>query len=137
MGGASACPPRAARALKAELSTVKRLIALLLKADDAPAALAECRAWAGSFPQDAHAYRTMAEIYRKLGDQVSELRALTMLVEVAPREAAQCRAVAVTFAERKDYRRAVVQGFVQAALEEAIAECRARHCDRTQEAIHA
>lgn len=38
---------------------------------------------------------------------------------------------------RQDYRRAVVQGFVQAALEEAIAECRARHCDRTQEAIHA
>jgi tetratricopeptide (TPR) repeat protein len=98
---------RAARAIKPELSTVKRLVDALRKAKMHREALAECRNWAFSFPRDAEAYRTMAAVYKDLKDEKGELRALTMLVEVAPREAANCRQVAVLFAERKEYGRAV------------------------------
>jgi len=97
---------RAARALRPELSTVKLLIGELRKAKLNREALAECRNWASSYPRDAEAYRTMAGIYRDLGEERGEIRALTMLVEVAPREAANCRQVAVLFAERREYDRA-------------------------------
>jgi tetratricopeptide (TPR) repeat protein len=112
---AAASALRAARVIKPELSTVKRLIEVLRKAKLHRQALAECKAWAASFPRDAEAYRVMAAVYKDLGNKQGEVRALTMLVEVAPREAANCRQVAVLFAERKEYERAV--GLMQRAME--------------------
>ncbi len=98
---------RAAKAIQPELATVKRLVDVLRKAKMHREALAECKAWAASFPRDAAVYRAMAEVYKDLKDKPGELRALTMLVEVAPREAANCRQVAVLFAERKEFDRAI------------------------------
>ncbi len=98
---------RAAKALKSELATVRTLIEVLRKAGLHREALAECKAWAASFPRDAAVYRAMAGVYKDLKDKQGELRALTMLVEVAPREAANCRQVAVLFAERKEFDRAI------------------------------
>ncbi|HOX04772.1 MAG TPA: tetratricopeptide repeat protein [Planctomycetota bacterium] len=105
--GDAAAALTAAKALKPELSIVKRLVDMLRKAGSAREALAECRGWAASFPRDAEAYKAMAEVYHELKDEEGEIGALTMLVEVAPREAANCRQVAVLFAGRKDWPRAV------------------------------
>ncbi len=96
----------AAKAIRADLTTVKRLIATLRKLGENDAALAECKLWAANFPSDAEAHETMAAIYKDLHNAPAEVQALTMLVESAPREAAQCRAVAVMLAERHDYSRA-------------------------------
>ena len=98
---------RAGKALDPQLPTVKRLIAALRKAGDAHAALDECREWAASIPRDAEVYRTMAEIHKDAKDEEGEVRSLTMLVEVAPRDAENCRSVAVLFAGRKDFPRAI------------------------------
>ena len=103
-----------AKAMRAELSTVKRLIAAQRKSGDNAAALAECRLWSTNFPWDEEAHRTLAAIYHDLNDPSGEIQALTMLVESAPREAAQCRAVAAAMIERKDFSRA------RALLERAI-----------------
>jgi len=105
----------AARTLDPDLETVKRLIAALRKAGNDEAALAECKSWAGSFPRDGEAYRTMAEIYKERKDEHGEVRALTMLVEVSPRDADNCRQVAVLFAGRKEYGRATA--LLERALE--------------------
>ena len=106
---------RAAKVLRPDLATVKRLVTVLRSAKLHKDALEECRSWAASFPRDAEAYRAMAGVYKDLKDEKGELRALTMLVEVAPREAANCRQVAVIFAERKEYPRAI--GLMERALE--------------------
>jgi predicted Zn-dependent protease len=97
----------AARTLDPDLETVKRLISAFRKAGDYESALSECQGWAESFPRDAAAYRTMADIYKELKDEHGEVRSLTMLVEVSPRDADNCRQVAVLFANRKEFTRAI------------------------------
>ena len=49
----------------------------------------------------------MADIYKELKDEHGEVRSLTMLVEVSPRDADNCRQVAVLFANRKEFSRAI------------------------------
>lgn len=105
----------AAGVLKPELSTVKRAIANLRKAGDHRTALDQAKAWVASFPHDADAYRTLAAIHKDLKDTESEIRALTMLIEAAPRDAGHCRTVAVEFATRKDFGRAI--SLLERALE--------------------
>ena len=104
----------AAKAIRADVETVKRLVAALRKDGQLAEALNECKLWAINFPSDLEATQTLASLYKELHNPAGELQALTMLVESSPREAVQCRKVAVLLAERQDYNRA------RALLERAV-----------------